>query len=78
MVALLGNVSMGSSEQHLDRPNPLSFPPQLAARWDRRVSSRDLLSGDSREMKFDLRENSSVRPGLETWWTRGTHLLENM
>ena len=45
---------MGLSWQQSDSPNPLSFPPQLAARWDSRVRSRLLLSGDSREMKFDL------------------------
>jgi len=33
-VALGGKDEMGSSEQHLDNPNPLSLPPQLAARWD--------------------------------------------
>ena len=45
---------MGLSWQQSERPNPLSFPPQLAARWESLVRRRDLLSGDSREMKLDL------------------------
>ena len=55
----------------------MSFPPQLAARWDSRVSSSDLLSGDSREMKLDLRENVVVRTGQTVVGSK-THLLENM
>ena len=67
---------MGLSSQQSDSPKPLSFPPQLAARWDSLVSRRDLLSGDSREMKFDLRE--SVVVSSQSLLGSRTHLLENM
>ena len=67
---------MGLSSQQSDSPKPLSFPPQLAARWDSLVRRRDLLSGDSREMKFDLRE--SVVVSIQSVLGSRTHLLENM
>ena len=48
------NMPVASSEQHFANPNPLSFPPQLAAKCVRRDSNPLLLSTDSRDMKFDL------------------------
>ena len=50
----MGNSAMALSWQQSDSPNPLSLPPQEAARWDNLVSSRLRLSGDSLEMKLDL------------------------
>ena len=44
---------MGSSEQHLANPNPLSFPPQLAAKCVKRDKRPLRLSADNREMKLD-------------------------
>ena len=74
-MALVGNSLMGLSWQQSDSPNPLSLPPQEAARCDSRVRRRLLLSGDSREMKLDLEvQNQNVFMILVIL----AHLLENM
>ena len=54
---LPGNVLMGSSVQHLERPKPLSLPPQEAARWVNLVSRPALFSWPRRVMKLLRLEN---------------------
>lgn len=49
---------MDLSWQQSDNPKPLSLPPQEAARCDNLVNSKLLLSGDKREIKFDLEQRN--------------------
>ena len=38
-IFLEGKEDIESSEQHLERPKPLSLPPQEPARWDNRFNN---------------------------------------